>query len=308
MTSDETRGFALIGSGAVLLGMASILVRMAFPISALEVAFGRLAVAAVFVAAIAFVRSELRGWVGDARPYSLFGAVMALHFITFVGALALTSIAHALSIVYLAPAIIAIASIRVLGERLRPVQIAGIGLSIIGIAVLTGFERTLTARMLAGDGLAFVSAIFFAAYSIIGRIRRASMSVFAYTSRVYVWAAIWALPFALYGALSDFDRSDYTWGRAGAIALSGILPIGIGHTLYNASMRYISATKTNLVATQEITGGVILAAIVLAEIPSVASITGGAINLLGIFLVILGGRRLIRRRKRARAASGGLPG
>ena len=294
MNSDEARGFALIGSGAVLLGTASILVRIAFPISALEVAFGRLAVAAVFVAAIAFFRSELRGWLGDARPYSLFGAIMALHFITFVGSLALTSIAHSLSIVYLAPAIIAIASVRVLGERLRPAQIAGICLSIIGIAVLTGFERTLTLRMLAGDVLAFASAVFFAAYSIIGRIRRASMPVFAYTSRVYVWAAIWALPFALYGAFSDFDPGDYTWTRAGAIALSGLLPIGIGHTLYNASMRYISATKTNLVATQEITGGVILAAILLAEIPSVTTIIGAVINLAGIFLVILGGRPLRR--------------
>ena len=97
---------------------------------------------------------------------------------------------------------------------------------------------------------------------------------------------------------SDFDPGDYTWGRAGAIALSGLLPIGIGHTLYNASMRYISATKTNLVATQEITGGVILAAIVLAEIPSGATIIGAAINLAGIFLVILGGRPLRRPTRR----------
>ncbi len=290
MISDEARGFALIGFGALLLGSASILVRIAFPISAMEVTFGRLAVAAIFVVSIALVRDELRGWVREARPYSLFGAVMAIHFLTFVGALALTSVAHALSIVYLAPAIIAIASTRVLGERLRPMQMAGIGLSIIGIGVLTGFERSVTAQSFLGDLLAFASAIFFAAYSIIGRIRRASVSVFAYTSRVYVWAALWALPFALFGAFADFDPAKYTWGRAGAIALSGILPIGMGHTLYNASMRYIAATKTNLVATQEITGGVILAAIILAEIPSLTSIIGAALNLMGVLLVILGGR------------------
>ena len=63
-------------------------------------------------------------------------------------------------------------------------------------------------------------------------------------------------------------------------------------------MRYISATKTNLVATQEITGGVILAAILLAEIPSVTTITGAVINLAGIFLVILGGRPLRRPSRR----------
>lgn len=290
MKSDEARGFALIGFGALLLGTASILVRKSFPISAMEVTFGRLAVAAIFVVLIAFARAELRGWVRQARPYSLFGAIMAFHFLTFVGALALTSIAHALSIVYLAPAIIAIVSIRLFGERLSSIQVAGIGLSIVGIAVLTGFERSLTAESLVGDLLAFASAVFFAAYSIIGRIRRASVPVFAYTSRVYVWAAIWALPFALFGAFSEFDPAKYTWGRAGAVVLSGILPIGIGHTLYNGSMRYISATKANLVATQEITGGVILAAIVLAEIPSLTSIIGGAVNLLGILLVILGGR------------------
>jgi len=56
VNSDQFKGFALIGSGAILLGTASVLVRISFPISAMEVTFGRIAVAAIFVALIASTR------------------------------------------------------------------------------------------------------------------------------------------------------------------------------------------------------------------------------------------------------------
>ena len=286
LPAGELRGLALIGIGVAFFATSSVLIRLAFPISAMEVTFGRLFVGALLVTAIASMRRELRGWFGDARAYWLYGLTMSLHFLFFTGALALTSIAHALSLVYLAPAFIAVLSRLRLGETLSRLQIVGIGLSIVGIALLTGFEPENSARTLLGDFVAVLSAVMFALYSVIGRVRRQSTPLFAYTSRVYVWATIWALPFAAV----TFNPAGYTWGRVGALALAGLLPIGIGHTLYNAAVRYVSATKTNLVATQEVTGGVLLGALVLGEIPSPFTLTGAAINLAGVLIVVLGGR------------------
>ncbi|MBT3286322.1 MAG: hypothetical protein HN380_03175, partial [Victivallales bacterium] len=53
--------------------------------------------------------------------------------------------------VYFSPAIIAIASVRIFGECLRPAGLAGIALSIAGIAVMSGFEPDMTGEMLLGD-------------------------------------------------------------------------------------------------------------------------------------------------------------
>ena len=67
----------------------------------------------------------------------------------------------------------------------------------------------------------------------------------------------------------------------------GALPLGLGHTLYNAALRRVSATVVNLVATQEVTGGIVLGMLLLHEMPTVASLIGALVTLVGIVLVVL---------------------
>lgn len=67
----------------------------------------------------------------------------------------------------------------------------------------------------------------------------------------------------------------------------GLLPTTIGHTLYNAGIRYIHPTYANLIITQEITGGIILGYLMLGEIPSTNSIIGAIIMFIGLFAVLI---------------------
>ncbi|MFI5268121.1 MAG: EamA family transporter, partial [Chloroflexota bacterium] len=62
---------------------------------------------------------------------------------------------------------------------------------------------------------------------------------------------------------------------------------GLGHTLYNASLRRIPATYANLIASQEVTGGVALGALLLGETPSVNSMVGALLAIAGIVLVLV---------------------
>ena len=279
---DDFRGILMLAIGALAFSTSSLLVRLAFPISALEVTFWRLFFAALFVTGIAAIRGELRGWFQEILSYWAYGLAMSLHFLFFVAAPWFTSIAHALSIVYFSPAIIAIASTRIFAERRTRIQAAGIAISIAGIAVMSGFEPEMTGKKLLGDLFALLSGAMFAVYSILGRVRRRQVSVFAYTSRMYAWAALWALPLLLV----SFEPANYTAGRFTALVLAGVVPIGIGHTLYNAALRYLSATRTNLMATQEVTGGILLGAIFLAELPGPVTIVGVLMNLAGIVIVL----------------------
>lgn len=148
---------------------------------------------------------------------------------------------------------------------------------------MLGFELEMSGEKLVGDFFALLSGLMFATYSILGRIRRQHTSVFAYTSRIYTLASILALPMLIF----SFEAANYSFARTAALALAGIVPIGIGHTLYNTALKYLSATKANLMASQEVTGGILLGSLFLAEIPSVTTLVGVIFNLTGLSLVLL---------------------
>ena len=61
-----------------------------------------------------------------------------------------------------------------------------------------------------------------------------------------------------------------------------------GHTLYKARQRRLHPTWINLVATQEVTGGVVLGVLLLGEIPGPATLLGVRLTLVGVVAVLAG--------------------
>ncbi|HEU0166681.1 MAG TPA: DMT family transporter [Chloroflexota bacterium] len=278
-------GIGLAALAAMLFSSSSVFVRLAEPIAAYEITFWRMVIAAATagVGLLVFARGQR---LPRERRYVWIGLAAALHFLLFVAALGLTTIAHALSIVYLAPAIIALASWRWLGEELRGRQIAGIAIALVGIAILVGFEPKMDRQLLAGDAAAFGSACCFAAYSIAGREERLKYRLLPYATAVYGIAALWLLPAFAISFVTGLGATAYTPSTVPALAASGIVPLGLGHTFYNASLRRIPATFANLIASQEVTGGVILGAIILHELPPANAVAGAVLALAGITLVL----------------------
>ena len=107
--------------------------------------------------------------------------------------------------------------------------------------------------------------------------------MFTYATVVYGAAALWVLPMA---ALNQ-NLSNIGLPQLLAIVALGLLPLGMGHTLYNAALRRTHATYVNLVATQEVTLGILLGVLFLGEIPDASSIVGALVTLLGVVFVIL---------------------
>jgi drug/metabolite transporter (DMT)-like permease len=267
---------------------SAIFVRLAAPISPYEITFWRMLFAAATVGIGVLFTRRTAGKLPRERRYLLFGLIAALHFLLFVTSLSFTSIAHALSITYLAPVFIAAASWRWLGEKLTARQVIGVAIALAGIAILVGLEPRLTSRMLLGDALALLSAVTYAAYSLAGRSERGRHGLLPYALAVYSLAALWLAPALAVGFASrPGGAAAYTLPRVLALLGSGILPLGLGHTLYNASVRRIPATYANLIASQEVTGGVALGLILLGEAPSLNTIAGAAVAIIGIVLVLL---------------------
>ncbi|HEX6511962.1 MAG TPA: DMT family transporter [Chloroflexota bacterium] len=293
LSHRDGRGTELSGIALALLAVAffstsAVFVRLAAPISPYEITFWRMLFASGTVGLAAAASGA--GPLPRERRYVLFGLVAAMHFLLFVTALSLTTIAHALSITYLAPVFTAVASWRLFGERLTPRQMVGAVLAMAGIGVLVGFEPRLSGWMLLGDGLALLSALCYAVYSVIGRWERSRYGLLPYALAVYGLATVWLAPALIAGlATRPAAAGSYTLPRVLALAGAGVLPLGFGHTLYNASLRRIPATYANLLASQEVTGGVILGALLLAEVPSPSAMVGAALAIGGIVLVLLRG-------------------
>ncbi|MDQ2907376.1 MAG: DMT family transporter [Chloroflexota bacterium] len=268
-----------------------VFIRWSQPFNSVEIAFWRLAIAALLVAIMGLLtRQRLLLKRHELPRFLFYGLVTALHFIFYIASLSFTTIAHSLAITYTSPIFVTLFSALVLHEPLAIRKYLGIGIAVIGVAIMAGFEPHYTACsistghcMLLGDSLALVSALCFGIYSVAGRGERARHPLFRYTTNVYGLAALWLLPIVLYFAF----RHAYPPGAVAAVIALGVFPLGFGHTLYNAAIRKVHATYANLIATQEVTGGIILGILLLHEIPSLTSIIGVVVTLAGIASVLL---------------------
>lgn len=282
--SESRKGVLLAALAVVFFATSPVLVRWAAPASPYGIALGRLAVAAVFVFTLARVKgSPVTIARADWRLFAGFGLITALHFVFYIASLSFTSIAHSLAIVYTAPIFVTLFSGWFLHEPIAPRKWIGVAIAVTGIAILVRFEPQWDTRMAFGDLLALGSAITYGLYSVAGRSQRARYPLFTYATAVYGIAALWVLPMA---ALNQ-NLANLGLPQVLAIIALGLLPLGMGHTLYNAALRRTHATTVNLVATQEVTFGILLGALFLGEIPDASSIVGALVTLLGVVFVIL---------------------
>jgi drug/metabolite transporter (DMT)-like permease len=185
-------------------------------------------------------------------------------------------------LVYTSPIWVSLFSWLHLGEPLPKRKWVGIAITLAGMGVLSGFEPLWTGRMLAGDAMALGSAVAFGVYSAVGRGQRARYSIWTYTSTVYGVAGLWLLP----AALLSFEITERIDLELLSVLALAVFPLAIGHTLYNAALRRLHPTVANIIATQEVTGGVLLSWWLLNETPSLNAVVGAAVMLIGVAQVV----------------------
>lgn len=233
-------------------------------------------------------RAELRGLDRHERRYAvLAGLLLAAHFATWVPSVTLTSVAASTALVATQPVWAAL-FVRAQGSSLPATAWAGIGLAVVGAAVITGIDVSIGTRHLAGDLLALAGGAFAAAYVTAGGEVRRSVSTTTYTAICYSVTAVALLVVCLVGRQHLAGYGLGAWLRIVALALGAQF---LGHSLINTVVGRTGPLVVSLAILFEVPGATILAAIFLHQHLRPGQIPGVVLLLAGIALVVRAGAR-----------------
>jgi drug/metabolite transporter (DMT)-like permease len=252
---------------------------------ALAVAFWRCALSALVLAPLGWRAQARHGTPLTRRRHQQLaasGLAIGLHFGLFQGALALTTVASAVTLATMSPIFVALGGWWLLNEPSDRRTWTGMALTIVG-AVTIGLADVsaidLGVRALIGDLMAFGSALAITGYLLLGRVARRSTPATTYSAIVFGWAALGLLIVSLATGttLTGFDGG--TW-----LAIVGIVvgPQLLGHTVFNALLSTIPATTVSIVVLSEPVGAGLLAWLLLAELPSPLFAIGAPLVLIGV--------------------------
>jgi len=280
----------LLPVGVLAISSASILIRLT-PADPLAIAFWRLAFATSIVLAVGAVKG-LELPLGRYLTYSLLsGVFLAVHFLSWIPSLFLTTVAASTTLVNIHPIVMLLLS-RSLGERINKATVAGVLVATVGALLIT-----FSPGGLLGDLLAVVGALSFAGYLAIGRVVRTSVGTLGYVAVAYGAAALVSLGV---GLALRVNLVNYDWHTFFMFLLIASIPMMLGHTVFNYLLGRYRAVTIAASTLGEPIGATLLAALVLGESPMGdvvfdlfgVSVTlplqamGIVVTLLGLFVVV----------------------
>lgn len=290
---SRTPGGGLASGDLAVLVVATVAVSTSGPMiaaltaPALAIAFWRncLGAGATAVALVIrpSTRQELRSLTR--RQVGLIcasGALLAAHFACWTPSLSYTTVASATALVCSQPVWTAL-GLRLLGRPVSAVTWAGIGVSLLGVGLLTGADLAVSGRALTGDLLAVTAGVLAAGYALVGQEVRRTVSTVVYTGVCYSVCATVLLIAALAAGVQLTGFDGETWLRLLALTVLAQL---LGHTLFNRVLGRVGATVVATVILLEVPGAALIAAVFLDQTPPVTAIPAAALLLAGVYLVV----------------------
>lgn len=299
------RPYAALFIGLLAVASASILIRLSQQegASSLVIAGWRVTLATLILTPLIFLRyrDELRRITpGQLGLAVLSGLFLALHFAAWITSLEYTSVLISVTLVTTNPLMVALATPFLLREKISRGTLGAILLAVVGGAIISAAGGVGTAPRqdapLLGIGLSLLGAVAVAAYYIIGRRLRATISVIPYIWITYGAAAVTLLVVIGLNQMpvGGLSPNAYLW-----MTLMAIFPQLIGHSSFNYALGYLSAAFVSLTVIVEPILSSIMAFFLLQEQPKALQVAGSALILIAL---VLASREEVRAEGQKRAA------
>ena len=290
MLASRWRPYVVLFIGVLTVSSSSILIRYAQDDGAgsLVISAWRVTVAALLLTPVVLTRYRADLSRLTRREIVLMavgGALLGLHFATWITSLEYTSVATSVTLVTSNPLWVALAAPFLLNERLTRNKLMAVIMAVIGGVIISTASGAGTAKYqdapLLGDGLAIVGAVAIAGYFIVGQKVRSSVSIIPYIWLTYSVGAVVLIAAVVVARqpVTGLAPQAYLW-----MTLVAVLPQLIGHSSYNYALGYLSAAFVALSALGEPIGSTILAAFLLHEVPVWLQVVGGAMILIAVVI------------------------
>ena len=200
------------------------------------------------------------------------GLCLSVGFMGFVWGVMTSTVANALFLISASPLFAALLGWIVLRERIARSMWFAMGGVMTGVAIMIG--EGLAEADLFGDLAALSAAVGFAGFSVcIRRGRHTDMS-----PAILIAAAITA---AVSGAMALASGTGVAVPLAdvGLAAAYGVLVIGAGIGMLTIGARHVPAAELVVLSLTEVVFGSIWVALAFGEVPSILTLTGGAVLL-----------------------------
>jgi drug/metabolite transporter (DMT)-like permease len=270
----QRRGQVFVALAAVAWSTAGVLQRQLTLDTSTQV-LGRAVFA--FAALLAYVAIVDRGRVLQAfRSVGVAGIAVAICVATasgaFIAALNHTSVARVLFMLAIAPVLAAVLARVTLGETITRRTALAMALALAGVALMLGAPEE---GSLAGDALASLAALAFAAMIVITRWRH-DVSMAPATCLSQAILIVVFLPFANPGEVGG--------GDVGWLATLGIGQIALGFVFLTVGARLIPAAQVGLITLLEVVLGPVWVWLALDERPSTLTLVGGLVVIVAIVI------------------------
>jgi drug/metabolite transporter (DMT)-like permease len=268
----------------VAVSTSAILVRYSDAPSTVKALY-RVAFTVLLLAPVAVTRSRAsfaRLRRRDAVAAGLAGVALAVHFAAWFRAIELTSIAASVTLVQAHPLFVAVGAWALLGERVTRRTVLGIVVTVLGMAGMSAGDLLGGAAgpaPLVGDALAVTGAVAAAGYFLAGRSIRQRVPLVPYVVVVYAACTLALLALALAEGLPLLGYPRREWLLFLAMAVG---PGLFGHTVLNWALGHLQSSVVSASLLGEPVGASLLALVLLGEVPTLATVGGGAVVLVGI--------------------------
>jgi drug/metabolite transporter (DMT)-like permease len=205
------------------------------------------------------------------KPQVVGAIAYATTVILFVMANKMTTSANAIMLQYTSPAFVAILGVWLLRERIHWFDLVSI-LFVIGGMVLF-FNDASGAGNMIGNLIAVISGFFLAVVTVALRFQKDGSPVETMLLGNFLTFIV-AIPFIL-GGLPDLKS-------IAAIIILGIVQLGISYILYGLAIKHLGALEAVLITVIEPLLNPFWVFVVVGEKPTVLSLLGGLVVLIGV--------------------------
>lgn len=286
----STRGYVSVLAAAVMWASSGTASKALFMsgITPFQLVQIRVTLAALFLALAlgVFARRLLKIRRADFAYFCFLGGVLLASVqVSYLYTISKMPVAAAILLQYTAPLIVASYSVCFWGERLTPVKVVAVALSLLGCyLVVGGYSLELLKMNRVGTLAGLVSAVLFAAYSLLGE---RGMHRYPPWTVVFYAFAFAAVTWNVFQEPFHFVRAGYSpehWGYMLYIALVGtLLPFG----LFFVGVNRIRSTRATITSTAEPISAGVIAFLFLGEALEPLQILGGALVIAAIVLLQL---------------------